>query len=1023
MNFTAAQLAAVDVSRRHSDTCIVAGPGSGKTTVLVEYFRRLVAEGVDPLRILAITFTEKAAANMRKKLAEAFHEDVELRARLERAWVSTVHGFCVRLLHENAVFAGVDPEFTVADERDSWRMQRQSITAAIEELFDQQPADVCALIRGLSAYDFEDALLSAYDAMRGAGIRVAELAAFAPPRGVVLSEIASVRDALTRDPLRNWSYPQKQHLREALEDAGRITAARSPREALEAIENFSCSLQKCKRGTEAYELASKLRKLIDDAQYTLITEHYTNERRVLLDIFARFDRIYRERKRAAGVLDFADLEEYTVGLLRHHAETQERLRRQFDHILMDEFQDTNGQQAKLLELIRRPDRFYAVGDINQSIFGFRHAEPEGFREYRDDVERRGRRVIELVENFRSRPEILRAVEAVANGSPGIEPRSLVAAREFASERPACVELMAALADDEALEAQWVARRVNELHAEFEFRDFAVLVRNTEVFAAFTSAFDAAGIQYVVNRGKGFYEAREVVDLMHLLRVIANPRDEVSMAVVLRSPLAGLSDEAMLAYFRRDHDGEPFRSRLQRWRERRDSVSFDRLLLEAIDDSGYPWTPNVDKFLAQARAASSRMPLDQFVEELALIRASNPREPDAPPEDSADAVQLMTVHSAKGLEFPVVFVAALHKGIDTDLAAIAFSRQHGLGARWRNPAGGKEKDDLFQHAIREERKIRECEESNRLLYVAMTRAEQHLVLSFSKKPANWASVVVKALGVDVTAPRDEVVTFHDWDLRLAVIDQAIGQTSRPDVDRPEGVSYTFLPRPELPPHHNTDATVSDLSLFAACPRKYYLANYLGFEGRAAKASSSTGMSAADLGTQVHGLLAGSPVANPHPDAERLAAVARQSPLARRAERAIRIEREHAFLMAVEDLVLRGQIDLWFEEGGELVLIDYKTDAVTGPEAHQRARDYEFQLRLYAMAVERIAGRAPDRAWLHFLRPNTLVEVDVTPSLLDSPEQMVRDFLDVQAKMEFPLNETEACRRCPFYRDLCPAALKN
>src|SRR5579871_4957103 len=116
MSFTPAQCEAIDASQRDQDTCVVAGPGSGKTTVLVEYFRRLVEAEIDPVRILAITFTEKAAANMRKKVAEAFHEDPKTRARLERAWVSTVHGFCARLLRENSVLAGIDPQFTVADE-------------------------------------------------------------------------------------------------------------------------------------------------------------------------------------------------------------------------------------------------------------------------------------------------------------------------------------------------------------------------------------------------------------------------------------------------------------------------------------------------------------------------------------------------------------------------------------------------------------------------------------------------------------------------------------------------------------------------------------------------------------------------------------------------------------------------------------------------------------------------------------------------------------------------------------------
>src|ERR1039457_4395718 len=165
--FTRDQRNAVDVSRRHLDTCVVAGPGSGKTTVLVEYFRQLVAAGVDPLRILAITFTEKAAGNMHKKLSQPFQDPPEPRARLERAWVSTVHGFCARLLRENAVFAGIDPEFSVLDATESWRMQQESMRGAIDALFEQRREAMRGLISGLSSYEFEQAVLAAYDTMRG----------------------------------------------------------------------------------------------------------------------------------------------------------------------------------------------------------------------------------------------------------------------------------------------------------------------------------------------------------------------------------------------------------------------------------------------------------------------------------------------------------------------------------------------------------------------------------------------------------------------------------------------------------------------------------------------------------------------------------------------------------------------------------------------------------------------------------------------------------------------------------------
>jgi ATP-dependent exoDNAse (exonuclease V) beta subunit len=1051
MNFTADQLDAVDVTRRHLDTCVVAGPGSGKTTVLVEYFRRLVAEGVDPLRILAITFTEKAAGNMRKKLAQEFQNDSEIRGRLERAWVSTVHGFCARLLRENAVFAGVDPEFRIVEGNEAWRMQRESMAAAIDALFQEHPARLRALIRGLSSNEFEEAVLSAYDTMRGAGGRVEDLPAFPVPQGVTTGEIAAMTEALRDEPAANWNEAQRGYKESILEGAASIVAATGPLEALRAIEGFSADLRQCKRNTVGYEMVKQLRERIKELRYSLITEFYAPQRELLIDILRRFDHLYRERKRQAGALDFADLEEFAVRLLVKHPDTRARLQSQFDHILMDEFQDTNGQQAQLLGLMRPPDRFYAVGDINQSIFGFRHAEPQGFLEYRADIERRGRRLVSLADNFRSRQEILSAVETIVDDEPGIEPRRLVAGRKFERPRPVCVDVLAAT--DLEMEAQWVARRILELldaSPEFGFKDVAVLVRNTEVMAAFTAAFDKAGVAYLVNRGKGFYETREVNDLTCLLRVIANPCDEIGLAAVLRSPLVAASEESLLrlkimgdnvggslmrltpetgAEFDADDCARliRFRDRLREWRIRREYVSFDRMLLAAIDDCGYRGGPNIDKFLAQARDAASRMSLDEFVEELALVRASNPREPDAPPEDSANAVKVMTVHSAKGLEFPIVFVAALHKGVNTNAAVVTFSPRIGSGARWRNPAVREDKDDLFQHAIRQERTRRENEESHRLLYVAMTRAEQHLVLSFSgKQPREWARLVADKLNLPLDTNRDEVLTRlapdgKPWSLRLLVTDRMpdVGPALRP-VNSEDTIE--LVSAPDVTEQQNSNATVTELAAFANCPRQYHLGHYLGFEGRPrklAEADEVGGLSASELGSQVHALLAGSPAPEPDEEALRLAAVFRQSQLGRRLARASRVEREFDFLMAVEDLVIRGQVDLWFEEGGELVIVDYKTDSVTAPEAHRRAQDHALQLRLYAMAVERFAGRAPDRAWVYFLRPNTVVEVDLTPSLLERPEQIVRDFEDAQSKLEFPLNEGERCRHCQFFRDLCPA----
>jgi len=1041
VGLTPRKLEAVAVGETPRDTCVVAGPGSGKTTVLVAHFERLVDSGVDPLRILAITFTEKAAGNMRDKLAEAFHNRAEIRGKLERAYVSTVHGFCARLLKENAVFAGLDPEFYVMDERESLREQRRCVDEALDGMFAVAPDRMRALMRGLASPDAGSELLDAYDAIRAAGVKVGDLDHFATPPAVDIGPpIEEVRSLRPPD----WKFHQLAHLHEAQDGVARIAAAlpNGPEATLRAIRSFVCKLPKLQRGNRAYDLLKSLKDdLLPELEYSLISAYYAAERATIMDLFARFDSLYRARKRQSGGLDYDDLEECAVRLLEEHPEVRRSLQNQFDRVLMDEFQDTNGQQARLLELLRPPGRFYAVGDINQSIYGFRHAEPQVFRKYRDAVAHGGKRLMELRENFRSRPEILQAVEAVVDGAEGVERRPLVPGLSFPNKAEPSVEVVAAATLE--LESQWVAARIMGLEGQMQlrgrtadFRDFAVLVRNSEVLEEFTRAFDDCGIPYLVNRGKGFYETREVVDLMHLLRVLVNPLDEISMAAVLRSPFVGASDEALLRLFapREGVEGSldtacmsacaTFRGQLTRWRAVRDYTAIDQLLLRAMDECGYqcPAGPrgaaNIEKFLAQARAASTRQTLAEFVEEIEILRESKPREPDAPPEDSANAVKIMTVHAAKGLEFPVVFLAAMHKGIDANPGAIAFSPRIGLGARWHHPVcrEDKDKDDAFQHAIRHELKQREKEEGNRLLYVAMTRAEEHLVLSFStngKKPQNWAALVAERLAG-----------------RLAVRSvTAPPERPAPRARNEASVSVQWLARPDVTEQHDSQANVTSIAMFADCPRRYYLSRYLGFEGTSGAgsqpaAASQAARPPADLfGQQVHALLAGATVESPDAESLKLADLFRKSALGRRAAAAATVEREFDFLMDVENLVLRGQIDLWFEERGKTVLVDYKTDRVSAADAPARAEQYALQLRLYALALDRLSGRAPDEAYVYFLRPNIAVPVDLRPSLFDSPEAAVREFREAQERRHFPLREGQRCRTCPHFTRLCPARLAS
>ncbi|MDQ6708357.1 MAG: PD-(D/E)XK nuclease family protein, partial [Acidobacteriota bacterium] len=591
----------------------------------------------------------------------------------------------------------------------------------------------------------------------------------------------------------------------------------------------------------------------------------------------------------------------------------------------------------------------------------------------------------------------------------------------------------------------------------DFRDIAVLVRNSEVFQTFSEAFEKHGIDHLLNRRKGFFESREVLDLTHLLRVISNPRDEISMAAVLRSPLVALSDESIFrlesidnnlggALSRFEHQDlsgfDPadltklrhFSVGLKQWRVGQPYVSLDRVLLRAMDECGYMWEPgsragaNIEKFLSLARDA--RAPLAQFVEDLAMMRESDVRERDAPLDDSINAVRMMTVHSAKGLEFPIVFLPTLHKGVDTGSPPFSFTQDLGLGISWKDPVNGKPQGDLIHVANQNATRRKEDEEAARLLYVALTRAEEHLVLSYGierTNPKNWAQAAARVFdpqnhdpdGIEremvVAAPGERTFSAN------VVCVSALPEQGSYSLTVEAATTSEIVPRPDPVDQHDGNMSVTSLALYADCPRRYYLARYLGWESQTVTGGRPplSGMPASELGSQVHKLLAGVSVEAPDFEALRLADTFDRSRLGRRARRARRVEREFAFLLAIDDVVISGEIDLWFEEGGELILVDYKTDDVDAEEAPGRGQSYALQLRYYALALERVAGRFPDHAYVHLLRPDVLVRIDIDAASLAAARALVREVAEAQRAARFPLHEGPHCRRCPFYHGLCPA----
>jgi ATP-dependent helicase/nuclease subunit A len=699
------------VERIGQDVCVVAGPGSGKTTVLVARYAWLMEQqGIPPQRILAITFTEKAAADLKRRLRSRFAVAPGTPTPVDRAPVSTIHAFCAGVLREYAVEVGIDPEFAVLDEATAKGLARESADAALNALLDR---DRALLTRLYECWDTPD------------------------PAG-----------ALTR-ALESWRLsgdPQPIAARCNLEDAIRLA-----RDAVSSLPTRSKRQEELKTGLALWlrdpsteppdpgQMTGPLPDAVRELRELLVSVRFDRQRQLLTSLLLDTSRRFQDRKLGQSAVDFQDLESLTIGLLETNPALAERLRARYDQILMDEVQDTNPPQWRLMKLLRRPGRFFAVGDINQAIYGFRHARPEGFRELRAEVLAAGGVVDQLRENFRSRPPILECAEYLVGDAAGIEPPQLVAARQFADTAPA-VERFQVDEGQFAEEAARAAARAADFYAEgFAWRDIAMLFRTMARIGFFEEALTQRGIPYRVSGGQTFYQQPEVADLLAWLRLLADPGDAIALVTVVRSRLGQMADWPLPLLV--EPGGSPsvilrdsaLWRHLDEQRMRIPAAPPDLLIAETLDRTRYwdhltpPAAANVEKLLRLIRDEWSRYPralrllVDHF-ERRRLIAV----EANAPSSGSPDAVSLMTMHAAKGLEFPVVFLPALDLRGQNDAHDLMYSAEYGLGGKWR--VEGDSRRDRAVGAMVAAASERDKQEANRLLFVAVTRAERRLVLS-------------------------------------------------------------------------------------------------------------------------------------------------------------------------------------------------------------------------------------------------------------------------------------------------------
>lgn len=615
------QRAAVETTE--GPVLVLAGAGSGKTRVITVRMGWLLHKGVAPANVLAMTFTNKAAGEMRERVAQLVGEE-----RADDLTVGTFHSFCVKLLRRHAAEAGLAEKFSICDQSD----QLAALKGALRDL------------------------------------RIGE----------AVIQPSAVQGAISL--AKNKGLSSAQYLAKAADDREELIG----------------------RAWQRYE------------------EHLSRARSV----------------------DFDDLLTRAVKLFHDHPKVREELEQRFRYVMVDEYQDTNGPQYDIIRAIAgRHRNLCVVGDDDQSIYGWRGADVGKILAFEKDF--KGAKVVRLETNYRSTVEILDAANRVIRNNGKRHEKTLRSA--LGTGEPVSMLRM----EDEVSEADHAAKEISEMvrRGRARFADFAILFRTATQPRPFEQQLRARAVPYVLVGGMSFFDRKEVRDVLAFLRLAGNPRDEVSLLRVINVPPRGVGKTTIdrVVEFATNHGisaseafdrakeiedaseaavyaVQSFRDKLARFGERkvgRDLVPWIRELLDAVDykaeiDRCYPdaktredrWSTVMEVLdLAENHVKRSRNPsLSTFLEALTL---SSEDERDDDKSKKRDAVTLMTLHAAKGLEYPRVYLVGVEEG-------------------------------LLPHV----RSVQEdtVEEERRLMYVGITRAQRHLTISCTKTRSKYGTRV-------------------------------------------------------------------------------------------------------------------------------------------------------------------------------------------------------------------------------------------------------------------------------------------
>lgn len=1120
---------ALAINTIKSNVSLLAGAGSGKTYVLMKRFVQILRSdlSVNPTNIVAITFTRKAADEIKGRVRQAVSECVEqaqndlerLRwqehlQKVESAPISTIHSLCSRILRDNPVETQLDPEFTILEDFEAQDFFKETLQQYLRKNIKENAAlrrlvqtygvnsfvnQVTALGDKLSELVREDNLAEPYLKAKE------ELPALQQKLFAALREVIEAREALGAKTKGRQTLTEAAGLLDEMQK--QLLAPEPDCSLLDAS-----GVVKVSGKALAAELTN-LKNLRQELNHVILNAKGCDLVQDWLAVLQEFYACLSARKQENNVLFNDDLDLLAIEHLQKNEALQQKYQERYKYIMVDEFQDTNERQRQLIYLLcgnklDNTNNLFIVGDVKQSIYRFRHADVSVFNRVKEDIAQNAGQNLGMKTNFRSTQSIVESCNTAFCQLMDLPKEEIcLEHHEGANTGGAKVCLLqvpykskdddlGAKEDKWQKEAEAIAAYLQQELPKVEPQlrpgaSKAILLRAMTHCEILRQTLQGYGINCVVVKGKGFYEQQEVLDILNLLAALHNRYASLELAGALRSSYFGLDDAVLTQLFWQTDKDKPLWDVLQavgsgelqlnlqpeqqalamhaaeRLRSLRQATAlmalpelfaqlWDELKPEFVlsqQENGPSKLANVKKLrrLAQQYCQTKQASLAEWLQNVKDLRASSSKEPAATVQ-ADDALQIMTIHNSKGLEFDLVILPQLDKSVKGDTASIKYlpgkeGEQGLLGIKVPDKEMQLQNSGVYELAKARDSELEE-EESRRLLYVAMTRAQKQLLMVGTVAEEKLPEAVIGLPAAKGWWQQLQAVYEADWEKRESscpwvrllcadALSPAVAQQGEQQKLALEPLA--LAPLPAYAACGRTCFTASALQTYLHCKRQYYYQQVLAVPEleQTVAGEQAHELPASVTGSIVHKALE---LYNGY-NAEAVFAIALDefAPGAAATQAKSMFDayissdlykalpkkqkRELEFVQPLQqELAAEGVIDLLaFDEDDKMIIVDYKTG--TPPEPDEVKLGYAYQLALYKDAAEKLyPGKRVVRAELHFLQNMSVWQLPLDKSYLQEAVELCEEISGKGEEDDFACICNESCAYC-HYAYLCPQKNKE